>query len=199
MAWQPRFDANHGHGEGRTYRVAIVMGGFGTMNRETGQLAYVEDRADRLWEAVRLWRAGRVRQILVTGDPTSTIDDDGRTTAPLFLRYMAEQGVDRHVFILEQHARNTRPTAVNTAQILRRMGVGDRQCLLITSAAHMRRSVACFARVGLHPDIMAVGLVAPPEGINHRILYPDWSAAVEWEAILNEKIGDLAYRLMGYV
>lgn len=55
--------------EGKTWRVAIVMGGFGSMNRETGQMTYMEDRADRLWEAIRLYREGRVRQILITGDP----------------------------------------------------------------------------------------------------------------------------------
>ncbi len=109
--------------EGKTWRVAIVMGGFGSMNRETGQMTYVEDRADRLWEAVRLYREGRVRQILITGDPTSIIQDDGSSTAELFLRYMEQLGVDREAFILEQQARNTRQNAVNTAILLKQKGI----------------------------------------------------------------------------
>ena len=44
------------------------MGGFASMNRETGQMRYEQDRADRLWEAVRLWRNGTIEKILITGD-----------------------------------------------------------------------------------------------------------------------------------
>lgn len=185
--------------EGKTWRVAIVMGGFGSMNRETGQMTYVEDRADRLWEAVRLYREGRVRQILITGDPTSIIQDDGSSTAELFLRYMEQLGVDREAFILEQQARNTRQNAVNTAMLLKQKGIEGRECLLITSATHMDRSVRCFAKVGVWPDVMAVNLPTLPSHINHRAFYPEWAAALKWETLLNEKIGDLAYRLMGYV
>lgn len=185
--------------EGKTWRVAIVMGGFGSMNRETGQMTYVEDRADRLWEAICLYREGRVRQILITGDPTSIVEDDGSSTAELFLRYMEQLGVDREAFILEQQARNTRQNAVNTAALLKQKSIAGRECLLITSATHMDRSVRCFAKVGVRPDVMAVNLPDPPSHINHRAFYPEWAAAVKWETLLNEKIGDLAYRLMGYV
>lgn len=183
----------------KTYRVAIVMGGFGSMNRETGQMTYVENRADRLWEAVRLYKTGKVQQILITGDPSSIIEDDGSSTAELFLRYMEQLGVGREAFILEQQARNTRQNAVNTSDLLTKRGIKDKDCLLITSATHMKRSLQCFAKVGFHPDFMAVDVPAPPENINHRAFYPEWSAAVKWETIMNEKIGDLAYRIMGYI
>ncbi len=185
--------------EGKTYRMAIVMGGFGHMNKETGQMMYIEDRADRLWEAVRLYREGRVRQILITGDPTSIVEDDGSSTAELFLRYMEQLGIDRKAFILEQQARNTHQNAVNTAALLKQKGITGGQCLLITSATHMDRSLRCFAKAGLHPDMMAVNLPDPPSHINHRAFYPEWSAATQWETLLNEKIGDWAYRMMGYI
>lgn len=47
----------------KRYKLAIVMGGFASMNRETGQMRYEQDRADRLWEAVRLWRNGTIEKI----------------------------------------------------------------------------------------------------------------------------------------
>ena len=67
------------------YKVAIVMGGFAFMNRETGQMKYELDRADRLWEAVRLWKKGIVKRILITGDPTYIIQEGGSSDKELFL------------------------------------------------------------------------------------------------------------------
>lgn len=184
---------------GKHYRVAIVMGGFGHMNEATGQLVYEEDRAERLWEAVRLYKAGVVGQILITGDATSLVQEDGSTTAGLFLAYMEQMGVPRDAFILEQRATNTRQNAVNTCGILRQTGIGERDCLLITSATHMERSVKCFAKVGLRPDVLAVNIPERPSRLNYRAFYPDWGAALEWETVMNEWIGDIAYRIMGYV
>ena len=184
---------------GKHYRVAIVMGGFGHMNEETGQLVYEEDRADRLWEAVRLYKAGVVERVLITGDPTSLVQSDGSSTAGLFLAYMEQMGVPHDAFILEQKATNTRQNAVNVGAMLRQMGIGERDCLLITSATHMDRSVKCFAKVGLKPDVMAVNVPECPADLNHRAFYPDWKAALEWETVMNEWIGDIAYRIMGYV
>lgn len=184
---------------GRHYRVAIVMGGFGMMNEATGQLSYVEERADRLWEAVRLYRTGIVEKILITGDPTSILQDDGTSTADLFLAYMEQMGVERSAFILEQKALNTRQNAVNVGKMLGEMGIGGRECLLVTSATHMRRSAACFAKVGLKPDLLAVSMPERPLRLNHRAFYPTWDAALKWEEIMNEWIGDIAYRIAGYV
>lgn len=184
---------------GKHYRVAIVMGGFGRMNEATGQLVYEEDRADRLWDAVRLYKSGVVGQILITGDPTSLMRKDGSSTAGLFLDYMELMGVPRDAFILEQRATNTRQNAVNTCELLRKAGIGDSECLLITSATHIGRSVKCFAKEGFYPDFMAVNVQECPANLNHRAFYPDWGAAVEWETVMNEWIGDVAYRLMGYM
>jgi uncharacterized SAM-binding protein YcdF (DUF218 family) len=183
----------------KQYKIAIVMGGFASMNKATGQMRYEKDRADRLWESVRLWRNGHVEKILITGDPTSIIQSDGSSTVSLFLPYMAEMGVPPEVFILEQQAKDTRQNAVNTAALLREKGIDDADCLLITSAVHGKRSLACFAKVGIYPDYLPVNIYDKPDKINHRSFYPEWKAVVEWEEILNEWIGEWAYRVMGYM
>lgn len=182
----------------RHYKTGIVMGGFATMNKETGQMKYEQDRADRLWEAIRLWKQGYIENILITGDPTSVIDDDGNSTAELFLKYMEQLGICRDAFILEQQARNTRENALYTIKILKEKGIADKECLLITSATHIKRSVKCFAKEGVRPDIYTVNTYDPPGKIGHRDFYPDWRAAVEWQELLNEWIGDIAYKIAGY-
>lgn len=183
----------------KQYKLAIVMGGFGSMNKETHQMRYEQDKADRLWEAVRLYKTGRVKRILITGDPTSTIQSDGSSTVELFLLYMKQIGIPRTTFILEQKARNTKENASYTSKILREENISDKDCILITSVSHIKRSLLCFAKVGLHPDYFPVNIYDKPQKFNHRDFYPKWSATVDWEDLLNEWIGDSAYRIMGYI
>ena len=183
----------------KRYKLAIVMGGFASMNRETGQMRYEQDRADRLWEAVRLWRNGTIEKILITGDGTSIVQPDGTSTEKLFLQYMEEMGIPQKVFILEKQALNTRQNALFTAEILKKENIKGEECLLITSATHMKRSLACFKKTGIHPDYFPVNTYDTPKIINHRTFYPQWEAAIEWQELMNEWIGDRVYQIMGYI
>lgn len=177
------------------YKVAIVMGGFSSINRETGRLNYVYDRADRLWEAVRLYGEGFVDKILITGDPSTGIDDDGNTTAPQFLHYMSGFGIPSNAFILEQKALNTLQNARFTVDILKHDNIPADSCLLITSAIHMHRALDCFAKHSFSLDYIPVSVPQTSISFNHRALYPRWEAAVKWEQIFNELIGNMVYRL----
>lgn len=183
----------------KIYKLAIVMGGFASINQETGQMRYEQDRADRLWEAVRLWKEGKVERILITGDPTSITQPDGSSTAKLFLNYMEKIGVPPEAFVLEQQARNTQENAAYTAQMLKEMKLQDKDCLLVTSVTHMERSLKCFAKQERHPDYLSVNTYDRPTNINHRAFYPEWKAAMKWQELMNEWIGDLTYRMMGYI
>lgn len=175
------------------------MGGFASMNRETRQMRYEQDRADRLWEAVRLWRNGTIEKILITGDGTSIVQPDGTSTEKLFLQYMEEMGIPQKVFILEKQALNTRQNTLFTAEILKKENIKGEECLLITSATHMKRSLACFKKTGIHPDYFPVNTYDTPKIINHRTFYPQWEAAIEWQELMNEWIGDRVYQIMGYI
>ena len=184
---------------GKQYKLAIVMGGFASMNRNTGQMQYELDRADRIWEAVRLWKKGVVERILITGDPTSIIQKDGTSTKELFLNYMEELGVPRSVFLLEQQARNTRENVIYVRSILETERITEEECVLITSVTHMKRSLKCFAKIGIHLDMYPVNTYIRPANINHRSFYPDWEAAMKWQELLNEQIGDIVYSFVGYI
>lgn len=177
------------------YKVAIVMGGFSSINSETGKLTYIYDRADRLWEAVRLYREGMIDNILITGDPSTALDDNGNTTAPQFLQYMSGFGVPASVFILEQKALNTLQNALFTVDILQRENISSDSCLLITSAIHMRRALYVFEKHSISLDYIPVSVPQNTVSFNHRSFYPRWETAVKWEQIFNELIGNVVYQL----
>lgn len=181
------------------YLIAIVMGGFGCMNPENGQFLG-NQKADRLWETLRLYKNGEIDRILITGDATIIINNDSTSTARQFLDYMNDFGIADSVFILEQKARNTHENAVYTKEILQEMNIPVDSCLLVTSAEHIDRSLKCFAKEGLELDYYPTGIGAKPTGrFSIRTLYPSWETMVKWQSLFNEWIGDIAYKVMGYL
>ena len=181
------------------YKVAIVMEGFSGINKETEQLRYVEDRADRLWEDVRLYKKGIVDKILITGDGATIIDDNGECTSDNFLDYMLDLGIDKSAFILEQNARNTAQNAEFTVRILQDKQIKTEDCLLITSVEHIERSLMCFENEGYKLDRYAVNLYDRPSHFSHRSLYPSWEVMVKWQRLFNEWIGRVDYNIIGYI
>ncbi len=183
----------------KPYDPAILLGAYSKISRTTGQLYHNNANAARLWEAVRLWRMGCVGRILISGDFTVFINDDGKTTAAEFLKYMEDHGVPRNVFLLEQHAKNTRQNALFSVEILKREGISVNDCLLVTTATHMKRGMGCFAKLGLHPTPFSVHPCEIRDDYNHVDYYPNWHTATNWEEIINEWVGLAVYHIAGYI
>jgi len=89
---------------------------------------------------------------------------------------MRELGIPGSVFIFERKARNTWENATYTVSLLKSNFKGN-EVLLITSAIHTMRSLACFAR---------------------ESFYPNWKTMDTWQSIFNEWIGFVVYKIMGY-
>lgn len=181
----------------KCYKVALVMGGYGAMNENTGQMHYIDDRGERLWEPIRLYHSGYVEKILITGDNSIAIDAEGNGTADSFLKFMHGLGVYEHDIILEQKARNTIENATFTIAILDSLQYKPEDCLLVTSATHLKRSLACFESEGWKVDGYAVNIYPK----SHPKLYqfiPNWKTITEWQELLNEWVGNIIYSIVGY-
>ena len=178
------------------YRVAIVMGGFAHMNETTGQLCYFQDRGSRIWEPVRLLHQGKVDKILVTGDQTSQVDKDGNNTADVFVKYMQQQGVPDTCWIFEQHARNTHENAVLSIAILDSLGYKPSDCLLVTSASHMQRSLDEFAKADWQLTPFAVNIYRKPGKPRLQDFRLYGPAIIQWDELFNEYFGNILYKLI---
>lgn len=182
----------------RYYPVAVVMGGFGSMNTDVNQLNTVHDRGARIYEAVRLQRMGRVGKLLITGDATIHLDDEGHTTAPQFVEYLHSLDVPKGNILLEQHARNTRENAAFSIAMLDSLGYTERDCLLITSASHIKRSVGCFATEGWEVTPYATNVYQRPASLTLKHFLPSYQTLTDWQELLNEWFGIIAYKIVGY-
>lgn len=180
------------------YDIAIIMGGFGSMNTSVGQFIPFQDRSPRLMETLRLHNMGIVDKILISGDETIAIDNKGNTTAPAFLRYMEQMGVPDSCWILEQKARNSRENATYSIAILDSLGYRPQQCLLVSSASHLRRSLDCFTALGWNMDTYATNIYPYPGHQHFRDFVPSWRILIDWQELLNEYFGNIVYRIVGY-
>ena len=109
---------------------AIVLLG-GSMGIETNMSSYADmaTSADRVWQAVRLYKAGRASKIIATGDYAKG------TTLPLLKDFgVGEEAVS---FV---DARTTEEEAKGVEKL------GYKKILLVTSAWHMKRARLMFKK-----------------------------------------------------
>jgi uncharacterized SAM-binding protein YcdF (DUF218 family) len=171
----------------------VLLGGALRGDTHMGTLADLNDHADRLVHAAALYKAGKAPVLLLTGGAA----EDVRTEAEQMRDILAVMGIPAGDMILESASRNTHDNAVNSAQILESRGM--RRILLVTSAYHMRRSVALFE---------AQGLEVVPSATDYQILVvdeilPHWLPLAgnlsRTSTALHEIVGYWMYRWQGWL
>jgi uncharacterized SAM-binding protein YcdF (DUF218 family) len=109
--------------------------------REVG----IEEGSDRVWHALRLYRAGKAPLIVVSGGGEP--DAFGQTEADAVGVVLADLGVPPSDLLLETRSRNTHQNAEFSARLLESRGI--RSIVLVTSAMHMQRALHEFKAQGL--------------------------------------------------
>jgi uncharacterized SAM-binding protein YcdF (DUF218 family) len=177
---------------------AVLLTGITQVDKSPHDRAYLGNGADRLTHALWLYRARRVRRIIVSGGSGAVLAK-AHTEASDLATLLRLAGVPNADIIVEDSSRNTRENALNTKRLLARYP-GTDTLILITSAFHERRALGCFRKVGLQP-------IAFPAGFRStdRRATPDyWAvpspAALEnLSLLIHEVAGWLTYKVMGYL
>lgn len=128
--------------------VIVVLGG--SMGVETNLSSYAEmwTSADRVWQAARLWKAGKAPKIIATGD--------GARESTLGL--LKDFGVDEKcVEFLD--ARNTEEESRVVGEVVfnaekQRGREAESKILLVTSAWHMRRARMMFEKYAKGVEVL---------------------------------------------
>ncbi len=125
----------------------IVLGGaFETEVTTARGGIELNQSADRFVEALRLALLHPRAKILVSGGDGS-LSGAYEGDAAASQRFFAAFGLPQDRLVMETTSRNTDENAKNSRQILADNGLSN--CLLITSAFHMPRSVGLFRKAGL--------------------------------------------------
>ena len=181
----------------KTYDVGIVLSGMLRYDIAMDRIQF-ESGADRLFQAVELYKTGVIKKILITGG-SGNIESAYVKEALFARRYLLTIGIPDKDIWIESDSRNTRENAVFTKQLIDKKEYMDGKFLLITSARHMRRSLACFKKVGINAEPYSVDRdTGPVRRFSLYFLIPNAETLVKWESIFHEWIGLLVYKIKGY-
>ena len=183
----------------RHYKVGIVLTGVTIPELTPGDRIYFQKGADRIVHTVQLYKLGIIDKILVSGGSGRIVVLEERE-ANQFRDAMLLMGVPDSVIVLENQTRNTRESAVEVKKMLADLGYSSDECVLITSAFHMRRSLACYAKVGLDIDPFSTDFYARQGDYYFDAFFiPKLEALIIWHKLSREWMGFIAYWTAGYV
>ena len=177
-----------------TYDAAVVLGGIveAGASRGSGEVE-LNDAADRVTRALELWRAGRVRVVLLSGGNVLPQPGEPSESERLAGKLLA-WGMPAEAVVVEGRSGNTRENAIETARVVADRGYTS--LLLVTSALHMPRALGCFRAVGITPDALPVDHRAS-DGRSDSWL-PRAEELSKATDVLRELAGRVAYRVLGY-
>ena len=179
------------------YKLAIVLTGS-TYSHEPNDRVYFQRGADRVTHAVQLYKQGYIGKILISGG-SGRLVTESEPEADRFKRAMVMMGVDESNIIIENQTRNTAESAIEVKKMLQNSGFTDRDCVLITSAFHMRRSLACYVKQGMHPDVFTTDFYSHPRDFYFdTLIIPQIDSMLIWHKLIREWVGFAAYKVVGY-
>lgn len=178
----------------KVYQYGIVLGGFAGYDKGLNRIEF-EEAADRFIDGVLLYKKGHIKKLVIASDGSITSYKD-KGNPEVMLNDLRFLGVPSEDVIFERKALNTRQNAIFTIPLLGEKIQSD-ECLLITSAAHMRRSLASFKEAGLTPDAYIVDISVDPVR-SWEDWIPDLTLFSKWQALIHEWIGFVIYKIMGY-
>lgn len=152
--------------------------------------------SSRVLRAARLFRAGKVGQILASGGNQPWLAGSV-PEAELMRDLLVEWGVPRDAIVTESASRNTRENALLASEIVRARGW--KRVLLVTSAAHMARAVGVFRALGIDviPSPTAYGAVEIPS-LDLLDFVPNAGALAQSSDVIHELIGGWFYCWQGW-
>ena len=160
--------------------VIVLLGG--SMGVETNLSPYAEmwTSADRVWQAARLYRAGKANKIIATGN--GAVD----TTLPLLLDF----GVAK-ADVSFMDAVNTEEEAKGIAKN------GCKKILLVTSAWHMKRARLMFEKYAPEIEVICApadfeNSITARRGIS---LIPDFNVFALNSVAFHEWVGIVGYTI----
>jgi uncharacterized SAM-binding protein YcdF (DUF218 family) len=154
------------------------------------------DSVDRVHKAAELYQAGKAPYIIVTGgNQPWTIS--AKSEAELIRELLQKWGVPHDAIMLEGSSRNTRENALYTKNIVD--SIHCEGALLVTSAAHMPRSMAAFQSVGIGVTPVSTDIrVASDASLMFMDFLPDAQALKMTSDAIREIVGQWVYRAAGW-
>lgn len=174
-----------------TYSCGIVPGGFGSPDAEGD--GYFNSSADRFIQAVKLYKSGEIKHLLISGgNGKENISSFGE--AAWVRGELQSVGIPDSIIFTEDKSNNTAENATNSKYILDSLHLKP-PYLLITSALHMPRAALIFRKAGLEVVPFPCNYTEGRGSFSFWDLVPRPGALSAWQPYLKETVGYWWYSL----
>lgn len=185
----------------------VVLGGATESQQYPRPSVEVNGAGDRVLYSAQLYRDGVAPVLLLSGGSIDWQDGDGGSPAQDMAAILNEIGIPDSALWLQNRSQNTHEDAVYSAALLKEAGIT--RVILVTSAAHMPRSVALFEHEGIEVIPAPVDYTITREGWQTLTnggwqaklisLVPNSSSLGLTTSVMKEYLGMLIYHLQGWL
>jgi uncharacterized SAM-binding protein YcdF (DUF218 family) len=181
------------------HKLGIVLTGTTHSFLQPDDRVYFKRGADRVTHTIQLYKEGLIEKILVSGGSGRLLKED-EPEANKYKKVLIMAGIPDEDIWLENETRNTYESAVAVSKMLDSLNYRLDDCLLITSAFHMRRSLACYRKAGLDIESFSTDFYGLQDKLLlTSLLLPTIEGFIIWEKLLKEWTGFAAYKMAGYI
>jgi uncharacterized SAM-binding protein YcdF (DUF218 family) len=178
------------------YDAGIILSGVLSYDHSFDRLQF-NRRNDRLMQAIELYKTGRIKKLFFTGGSGSLVYRD-KKESQMVKRFLTSIGIPEQDIIIEDESNNTYENARYSKIILMR-SFNNGKYLLITSAFHMRRAVACFNKQEIAVTSYSVDRYSGPRKYQFdHLLIPNSETLFNWDSLIHEIVGYIVYKVIGY-
>ena len=183
------------------YEYGVLLSGMTRWDSELNRVNF-HANVDRLLQALPIHHHSKIKKLIISGGDGTAFQKETKEAFAIN-DYLESIGYNCNKIHLEPDSRNTNENALNTANLLRQKLKYDsinNPILLITSAMHMRRSLACFKKQNIQCVAYSTNRHSGPRKFSFGHLFiPDFHSFTIWESTLHEVIGYCAYYFADYI
>jgi uncharacterized SAM-binding protein YcdF (DUF218 family) len=179
---------------GKTYSTAIVLSGITSLDKN--DRAFFGPDADRFIQATKLYHSGIVQNIAITGGYPSVFGKSRTSEAEQVKQELLTQAIPAEHIIIETQSKNTYENAVFIKRVLDSLKLPP-PYLLVTSAMHVPRAKAVFAKAGLDVIMYPAAFKQVDHDYSLNDLIPSIGVLSSWNPFLKELVGYAVYTWTG--
>jgi len=181
------------------YEVGVILTGVTNRYITPNDRVYFEHGADRVLHAIQLYKMGKIDKIMISGGSGKLVNNETDIKeADELAKVLLLADIPKRKIIIENESRNTHESAVNCAKILKNESI--KRVLLITSAFHIKRASLCFDKQNISFDTFSTDFYSYDNKTGIDGYFTPQPRAIEnWNKIIREITGIIAYTLMGYI
>jgi len=178
------------------YEYGVVLTGGIINEKQLPEAIILNKESDRIWQALYLYKKNKIKKIIISGgDWLPMVENEigyENDKAKAFLMF---NGIPESDIIQEKKSVNTFQNAKYTQKILKNH---SKKILLISSSFHLKRAKACFEKAGLRLDTFGTNPKGEKPTLNYINFFPTARAMADFELLVKEWVGMIAYKFMGY-